>query len=333
MLLNREIKVLVVTIGVISLIGIIIGFKIDFTVGILVSLITFLLCSVFILFTWWRYKEIRKLSSYINKICQGDYSLEIRDNVEGELSILKSDIYKVTSKLYEQSDYLKKDKIYLADAISDISHQLKTPLTSMIIMTDLLNENNLEEDKKIEFTNNIKKQLERIQWLVTSLLKISKIDSGVVNFKKDIVRVSELIESVVNPLLIPIDIKNQRLNINVNDKLYFIGDFNWTREALINILKNAVEHTRENGEITIYCSDNPIYLEINIKDNGLGIEKDDIAHVFKRFYKGKNSNEDSIGIGLAMAKSIIKKQGGDILLKSKKGYGTEFIIRIYKQIV
>lgn len=333
MIRNREIKVFLTIITLTSLIGILVGFKISLDTGILLSVLVILLNFSFIVFTWWRYNEIKKLSSYINEIFTKESSLDIRDNVEGELSILKNDIYKVTKKLYEKSDYLKKDKVYLADAISDISHQLKTPLTSMIIMTELLSKHNLEEDKRLEFTNNIKKQLERIQWLVTSLLKLSKIDSGAVTFKKNIVKVDELINSVVEPLLIPMDIKNQRINIQIENKAYFIGDFNWSREALINILKNAVEHTQEGGEINIICTENPIYLEVIIKDNGSGIDKEDIPYIFKRFYKGKNNNENSIGIGLAMAKTIIKEQGGDIILKSKAGIGTKFIIRIYKQIV
>lgn len=217
--------------------------------------------------------------------------------------------------------------------MSDISHQLKTPLTSMMVMTDLLRSNNLSEEKRIEFTNNINNQLERIQWLVTSLLKLSKIDAGTTIFKKDTVNVKSLIESSISPLLIPIDIKQQTLNIKGDSNTFFIGDFNWTREAIINILKNCIEHTEEKGTININYSQNPIYTEIIIRDNGKGIDKKDIPYIFKRFYKGKNASDDSVGIGLAMSKTIVKKQNGDIKVKSESKSYTEFTIKFYSQIV
>ena len=330
---NKEIKVFLTLVVSICLLGNLIIYKIDHTASIVSSFICILLLISFILFTKWRYQEIKKLSSYLYKICLGDYSLDLRTNAEGELSILKNDLYKVTTKLSEQAELLKKDKIHLANSISDISHQLKTPLTSMMVMTDLLRSSNLSEEKRIEFTNNINNQLERIQWLVTSLLKLSKIDAGTVIFKKESVNVKALIESSLSPLLIPIDIKEQTLNIVGDNNAFFIGDFNWTREAIINILKNCIEHTYEKGAINIKYSQNPIYTEIVIKDNGKGIDKKDIPYIFKRFYKGKNASDDSVGIGLAMSKTIIKKQNGDIKVKSEVGSYTEFIIKFYSQII
>lgn len=330
---NKEIKIFLFLVGSISVLGSLILFKIDYIAGLVGLLTCTLLLISFILFTNWRYKEIKKLSNYLDKICLGDYSLDIRNNFEGELSILKNDIYKVTTKLSEQAELLEKDKIHLANSMSDISHQLKTPLTSMMVMTDLLRSNNLSEEKRIEFTNNINNQLERIQWLVTSLLKLSKIDAGTTIFKKDTVNVKSLIESSISPLLIPIDIKQQTLNIKGDSNTFFIGDFNWTREAIINILKNCIEHTEEKGTININYSQNPIYTEIIIRDNGKGIDKKDIPYIFKRFYKGKNASDDSVGIGLAMSKTIVKKQNGDIKVKSESKSYTEFTIKFYSQIV
>lgn len=330
---NKEIKVFCSVIGIISIIGAILGFLVSFNTGILVIILEFLLVLSFIIFTKWRYDEIRELSNYIDKIVKGNYSFDIRDNVKGELSILKNDIYKVTMKLFEQKNYLKKDKIHLADAISDISHQLKTPLTSMMIMMDLLSKPNLQENTRLEFVESIRNQLERIEWLVTSLLKLSKIDAGTVYFKKDIVNVSSLIKSSLEPLLIPIEIKELKMDISIAIDSFFIGDFNWSREAMINILKNCIEHTENKGMVSIICTENPIYLEILIRDTGKGIAKKDIPYIFKRFYKGSNSSENSIGIGLAMSKTIIREQGGDITVKSKLGVGSEFSIKIYKQTI
>lgn len=332
MIRNNEIKMLLVITALISLVGIILGFNIGRAAGELITIICLLLISSFIFFTWWRYRQIGKLSSYLKKICLGDYSLDVRDNIEGELSILKSDIYKVTLMLSQQGEDLKQDKINLANAISDISHQLKTPLTSMFVMTDLLSNEKLSSDKRTEFTESIRVQLERIEWLVTSLLKLSKIDAGTIIFKKDKVKVKTLLESATAPLLIPIEIKEQLLNIKGEASTGFVGDLNWSREAIINILKNSIEHTPVGGGISINFSENPIYTEILIKDSGEGVLREDLPYIFQRFYKGKNAGEDSVGIGLAMSKAILKGQNGDVTVKSKRGEGTEFSVKFYKQI-
>ena len=239
----------------------------------------------------------------------------------------------MTVTLREQAELLKKDKLFLADSISDISHQLKTPITSMFVMADLLYDENLPQDKRLEFTENIRSQLERLQWLVSSLLKLSKIDVGTIEFEKENVNVKELISKAVEHLLIPMEIKEQTLEINGDENTQFIGDFNWSSEAVANIIKNCIEHTPCGGRIGINFSETPIYTMIKIFDNGVGIHKDDLPYIFNRFYKGKNSDKDSIGIGLAMSKSILQKQGSIIEVTSEKDKGTQFTIKIYKNIV
>ncbi|MET3506116.1 sensor histidine kinase [Halalkalibacter oceani] len=295
-----------------------------------VAVAALLLCVSNLVYARWRYREMGKLSRYLRQITAGDYALDVRDNEEGELSLLKNEIYKVTQMLSEQGNSLARDKSKLTDAISDISHQLKTPLTSMMVMSDLLSDAELSTEKRAEFTNNIRIQLERIEWLVSSLLKLSKIDAGTIHFKKEPIAMEELISRAVEPLLIPMDIKEQRLRL-AGDGAVSIGvDANWTVEALINILKNGVEHTGEGGEIAVSFSDNALYSEIIIADNGKGIAKDDLPYIFKRFYKGKNASEGSIGIGLAMAHSIITSQNGDIEVTSEPGKGTTFMLKFYK---
>jgi signal transduction histidine kinase len=329
---NREIQWFVIILVLISLAAI--GMAASLLSGfaaLLVLITSMILVCVSLLFTRWRYREIEKLSGYLRKISSGDYSLDVRDNYEGELSILKSDIYKVTLMLSENRSYLEQDKHKLTTAISDISHQLKTPLTSMMVMADLLSDGKLEEAKRAEFTQNIRVQLERIEWLVSSLLKLSKIDAGTVNFKKDEVLVSEVIQRAVQPVLIPMDIKEQTLSVSGVDSVSFVGDFHWTAEAIINILKNCVEHTKDKGNISITYTENPLFTEVCIKDDGKGIAKEDLPYIFRRFYKGKNAGEDSVGIGLAMAYSIITSQQGDIEVRSEKGNGTEFLIKFYKR--
>ncbi|MCI1581481.1 MAG: HAMP domain-containing histidine kinase [Clostridium beijerinckii] len=330
MIRNREVRVYFIIVFIVSTIAAACIFFLNALAGI-ISFIAFVI--LFVSSFWFikrEYGELEKLSGYLRRICNGEYSLDVRDNEEGELSILKNEIYKVTLMLSKQGELLKKEKMQLADAISDISHQLKTPLTSMRVMSDLLSNNDLEAEKRIEFTNNIEMQLDRMQWLLTSLLKLSKIDAGTVSFKKDRVAVSELIRKSTEPLLIPIEIKNQTLVIEGGSNVSFIGDLYWTTEALINIIKNCIEHTGEDGRISIFFDENPLFTEIKILDNGSGIEKEDLPYIFKRFYKGKNAGEDSVGIGLAMAKTIVTSQNGDINVSSRKNEGTCFIIKFYK---
>ncbi|MBY3620728.1 HAMP domain-containing histidine kinase [Acinetobacter sp. CUI P1] len=333
MLRNREFRWLLFTMCLISLAATVAAAFISLeTVGI-TAVTSALLIACSLLFTRWRYGEIEKLSGYLRQISSGNYSLDVRDNQEGELSILKNDIYKVTLMLSEQSAELQEDKLKLTNAISDISHQLKTPLTSMTVMADLLSDPELHVEKRTEFTRKITVQLERIGWLVSSLLKFSKIDAGTIHFKKDQVQVSKLVRKSLEPMLIPMDIKEQRVLIDGEDSTTFAGDLNWTTEAIINILKNCVEHTPAGGEIQISFAENTLFTEIVIADNGKGIPKAEIPYIFKRFYKGKNASEDSVGIGLALAQSIITGQNGTIDVKSEVGKGTQFQIKFYKQVI
>lgn len=333
MLRNKEIKIYIAIMTLVLITGTWVSYHIDPLAGLITFLSLLCIIIISLIFTNWRYKKIAQLSQYLKRISAGDYTLDVRDNDEGELSILKSEIYKVTVMLSEQANILKKDKLFLADSISDISHQLKTPITSMFVMNDLLQDENLPQDKRIEFTKNISSQLERLQWLVSSLLKLSKIDAGTIEFKKENVNVRKLIDRAVEHLLIPMELKNQTLEVTGNENDSFIGDMNWSSEAITNIVKNCIEHTPDGGKISISHSETSIYTMIEIWDNGAGIHKEDLPYIFNRFYKGKNAHNDSIGIGLAMAKSIIEKQNGVIEVSSKLGQGTKFTIKFYKSVV
>lgn len=276
-------------------------------------------------------KMINEISNYMNSVLNGNYSLDIRSYEEGRLSILKNDIYKITVKLKEQTDMAINEKNNLEMILSDISHQIKTPLTSMYVINDLLKSDKLSKKEKIEFLNKNESQLERIEWLVTSLLKLSRLDNGFVKLKKEKVEVAKLIDNCLNPLLIPIELKNQNV-VKQIDNFEIDIDFNWFSEAIINILKNAHEHTNAFGTIKVEANDNSMYSSIIISDNGTGISKQDLPHIFERFYKGDNQKE-SIGIGLNMAKKIIDLSGGEINVLSTPSVGTTFIIKIYKNII
>lgn len=334
MIRNGEVQTFGIFSGIILLIFAVIAyFFFSLSVALFVFISYSILAIFFYLFTKWRYKEIEKLSMYLRKISSGEFSLDVRDNEEGELSILKNEIYKVTLMLSEQSSQLTKDKVYLTDAISDISHQLKTPLTSMMVMADLIEDSRTTPAKRKEFTHNIRMQLERMEWLVSALLKLSKIDAGTIHFKSEPVYMKNIIEKAVAPLLIPIEIRGQTLTIEGEDSAKILGDYNWTAEALGNIIKNCVDHTPEGGSLVISFSENTLFTEVTIQDTGKGIPKEDLPYIFRRFYKGKNASEESVGIGLALAHSIITHQQGDIEVQSEVGVGTQFRITFYKQVI
>lgn len=329
MLRNREIKLFLVIFISIFIASILVAMFTSISTVALVGIVGVIYMILVIWFTWNRYRLIRKLAEYVRDISSGNYALDVRDNVEGELSILKNEIYKVTSKLAEQSSALKEDKIHLVDSISDISHQLKTPLTSMTMMADFLASSDLPEAKREEFSTVLLRQLERIDWLVSSLLKLSKIDAGSVHFVKEQMTVQSFIEYVLERIQ-----KNERtkeINIVVDGEADALisCDKNWTAEAFINVINNCMEHSPRGEMVEIRWKTNALYTQINVQDHGPGISIKERTQIFNRFFKGEHASEDSVGIGLAMAHSIITNQQGSIEIDSEIGKGTAFIITLY----
>ena len=289
-------------------------------------------CLVLVVIFIYENKQKRKIENiitYIEEINKGNYNLKIEENTENELSNLSNELYKITVMLKEQTEKSNKDKQILQTSLEDISHQLKTPLTSISIMLDNIRENpQMDEHTRQEFIHEISRQVDWINWLVISLLKLSKLESGTAIFKAEKIDVKKLIDNVIKNLAIPLDIKQQKINVSENKKdIYFIGDYNWQLEALTNIVKNCIEHTPENQNIYIEYSQNNFYTKIIVRDEGCGIEAEDLKHIFERFYKGKNSSSNSVGIGLALAKSIIEKDNGYIICTSNVGNGSTFEIK------
>lgn len=290
-----------------------------------------ILTMIFAVVTKRRYKNLNDLNDYLSLVCKGIYDMNIDDNTEGELSILKNNLYKVITLLQSQNEYLKNDKLYLADSIADISHQLKTPLTSMMMMCELL-ENEESPDKRQEFVAVINNQLSKMKWLITNILKISKLDADATEFKRDEVSISNVLDDSLKPFVLTAELKNIAIQNGAND-FVFNGDESWTVEAVSNIVKNCLEHTNYGGKIIIASGSTNLYNKLTISDNGCGIAEEDLPHIFERFYHGKNSSKDSVGIGLALAKTVFEKENASVSVESKQGRGSVFEIRFYKSIV
>ena len=326
--IKRELLVYVVFTVAVALIG----FFIRPVCGVLALAAGLLFCAVHIYFAHKRYREMEELAQKLNRILHGQDKVLIEESVEGELSILNSELHKMTLRLKEQADQLAADKVHLTEAIQDIFHQIRTPLTSMNLIVVMLREEKLPYERRMQMTQELKKQLERVQWLVESLLKLSKIDAGTAQFHIDSVPMAELIKKSADPLRIPMELREQTLRTFLADEQVSC-DLNWTTEALGNILKNCMEHTPQGGKICVTADENALYSEIVVTDSGPGFQSKDLPHLFERFYKGQGSSEDSVGIGLALSRSILAAQNGTIKAENGLDRGARFTIRFYKSIV
>lgn len=273
-------------------------------------------------------KQTMDIAKRIERINLGDYSLQIDENSEDELSLLDNQIYRTTVKFREQAENSRKDKENLQKSLSDISHQLKTPLTSIIVMVEnILDDDDMPLEIRREYLNDIKHNTNTISFLVQSLLKLSKLDAEAVKFRYEQVEVKSIVDECIKNTAVMAEILGVRLETDCND-IILNCDRKWLCEAITNIIKNCIEHSH-NGNIKITADQNKLYTKISIKDNGSGITKEDLPHIFERFYKGKNSSDDSVGIGLSLAKTIIEKQGGYISVSSELNKGSEFVIKFF----
>ena len=297
---------------------------------VLASGAVFLLLSL--CFARRRYRAMAELSLRIDRVLHGYDNALITEHNEGELSILESEIKKMTVQLKESAELLRAEKAGLSRAMEDIFHQIRTPLTALNIEAALLAEEDLDYERRVRLTREVRRQLQRVEWLVEALLKMSRIGAGTVEFSRDTVTVRELVERSAGPLSIPMELRGQSLELAVGDETY-TGDLAWSAEALGNVLKNCMEHTPAGGTISVEAEETALYTQITIQDNGSGFAKEDIPHLFERFYKGKNAGTESIGIGLALARMIVAEQGGTITAGSPSEGGARFIIRFYKSVV
>lgn len=278
------------------------------------------------------YGKVQNVYSASEKVVEGDFSTYLKEEGEGDFNILNHQFNQMSDRLENNLDTLEKEKVFLKNMISDISHQLKTPLSSLIVLNDLLLEDeNMELDTRLSFLEKTRTQLERMEWLTINLLKVARIEAGAIEFKREKV----LLKDTLDIALIALADKLEKRFIDIKGNIkeaFFYGDKDWTGEALINIIKNSIEHG--NGKIEIKLEGTLLFSNIIVKDNGEGIEEKDLPHIFKRFYRVNSQvKPESIGIGLNLAKLIVESQNGTISVKSKKDQGTEITITFLKNLI
>ena len=301
--------------------------KIEISI-IFIGLIILLL--IFVIYERHQGKEIYEITKYLEAINNKNYTLKIEENSEEELSILKNELYKVTVMLRENASNSLKDKINLKTALEDISHQLKTPLTSILIILDNLIDNpEMDYQTRMEFLHDLKRESTRIQSLIQSILKLSKFDSNTVQFIKQDIYLKQIVDEAIKNTGSLADLKNIKIKVDGNKEIKLNCDLLWQTEAVTNILKNCIEHSNENTQIDIKYNNNSVYSYITITDYGEGISREDIPHIFERFYRGKNSANESIGIGLSLSKTIIESNNGIISVESNSDK-TTFMIKYFK---
>lgn len=326
---NKEVTRLFLLLAVMTAASAIAGFFISQAAGILCLSSAAAFCAAFFLFTRERYNRIARISEEIDQVLHNAERLYIGESEEGELSILQSEITKMTLRIREQNQTLKKEKERLADSLADVAHQLRTPLTSVNLILSLL-ANEPDENQRKALLREAEELLLRMDWLLTALLKLSRLDAGIITFQIEPLDVGALVTSALRPLLVPMDLHNTNLRLHIPEGIRIEGDPNWLEEALRNILKNCMESAGEGGQMEITCSDTLLYTEITIRDNGPGFEKEELRFLFDRFYRGTGSSASGYGIGLALCKTIITRQGGTITAKNHPQGGAVFTVRFPK---
>lgn len=313
-----------------------------FVTGLIVTVI-------FMILTNRRYRALAKMAANLDRVLAGERDIRLRDMSEGELAILSSEIDKVIARLNLTVDELQAEKLALSDALADISHQLKTPLTSIAISTELIRDRlsaRGDSEDLVERLRLIQTLQARVEDLVAALLKLARIDAGVIKLVCGAVDARELVRKSFEPLAIAFDIADVRFSADVQDGASYEGDLTWSVEALENILKNCMEHTPAGGYVSVRVTEDVLACRIRIEDTGPGIAESDLPHIFERFYRGSRDasaapsevNPAGVGIGLALSKSLVTAQGGTLTaenLRDENGNvtGAAFNLVFFKTVV
>lgn len=299
-----------------------------------VAAISLLFLLIFLWHSKRNYASMAALAEEIDRVLHGEYISILENCKEGDLPILSAQIQKMLRRFKEQQGILEKEKLFLADAMADISHQMKTPLTSIHLILSFLQEEELPYEKRMEYVKELTVLTSRIDWMVYALLRMAKLDAGTVELQQNPYDAALLVKKSYESLAVSMDICGITFQSEIDVEHRLVGDIAWMAEAVTNILKNCMEHTPEGGEIVLRIQETALYFLVEIRDNGKGISQEDLPHVFERFYRGKDADENSVGIGLALAKQIIISQHGTIQVRNRKeGTGAVFSIRLYKGTV
>lgn len=293
-----------------------------------------LAASFVVMFFYFReeHKRIGEITEYIQAIHQRKYDLCLMENEEGEISRLKNELYKITVMLKEQAENSRQEKEAMKDSLADISHQMKTPMTSVLLLLDNLREHtDMPEAVRREFLSQMNRQLQWVNALVLSLLKLSRLTAGVVEMKREKIFLYEFFEEIRENLRLLAEVRNVTVSVQENREIVLWGDAYWEREAFTNLLKNALEHTPAGKEVRVSFEENYFYTKVVIEDEGEGMDEGEQRHIFERFYRGKYSTEGGVGIGLSLAKKIVERDGGTVRVMSELGKGTVFVLRYGKE--
>ena len=329
MLRNKELRRLALVMAGIAAAGTAAGFALGTAAGVLSLVLSAAFGLVLWLFTRARYQSLARISEEIDRVLHHADRLYISQSEEGELAILQSEIAKMTLRLRSQNDALRQEKTHLADSLADIAHQLRTPLTSANILLSLL-ESTPDGGQRKALLREAEGLFRQMDWLLTALLKLSRLDAGIVSFQREPIPVRHLLHTALSPLLIPLELHNIQTQISVPEDAVISGDLNWLSEALQNLLKNCLENAGDNGTITITCQDTLLFTELTMRDSGPGFAPEDLPHLFDRFYRGQGASATGYGIGLALCRTILLGQGGTISAKNHPSGGALFILRFSK---
>jgi signal transduction histidine kinase len=274
----------------------------------------------------------KRLRFFTQKFTALDFSTDSPQQEEGDFAVLISAVIALAKRSSFHAETLQKDKEYLKNLLSDISHQLKTPLAALRMYNEILiGKPDLSTEKREEFLLRSKNQIDRTDWLIQGLLKMARVEAGAVEMNRRDCYIVDTIEQAVAPFCESARQKGVFLTTHIPSDILFAHDSDWVAEAIDNIVKNALEHTPEGGKINIEAEETPLSVSIKIADNGEGMETSEIPHIFERFYrKNPGANTGNAGIGLSLAKEILEKNGGDIFVKSAPDFGSEFTITFLK---
>lgn len=280
-----------------------------------------------------REQAAEQFSRELDRVLHGAAEVQWEQYAEGELAVLQTEVRKLTLELRDRAAALDREKQQLADFLADVSHQLRTPLTSVNLILSLLSKPELSPEQRLKSTRELQRMMQRMDWLINSLLKMSRLDSNTANLQKERVEVRNLVQKAADPLAVPMELRGQQLVIKIDENAAYTGDLAWSIEAVGNVLKNCMEHTPAGGTVTVEAQENALFCQICISDTGSGIDPADLPHLFERFYRGKNASAESIGIGLALSRMICAEQNGTLKAENLPEGGACFTMRFYKSII